>query len=134
VRVSTYGVTPIDVEGYEHEVDEDIDEFFDKDSLKLQLELAVRMAEVARSVSEWHRRMTAEKLNQSGQPVEMSKYPVGTRVFFYKPPSKQEADNNCRRGEAHRSLCSTSESDKAHWHQISSTTPIRRSQWDKHHV
>ena len=40
------GVTPIDVGGYEHEVDEDIDEFFDKDSLKLQLELAVRMAEV----------------------------------------------------------------------------------------
>jgi hypothetical protein len=55
-------VTPIDVE---HEVDEDIDEFFDKDSLKLQLELSVRMAEVSRSVSEWHRRMTAEKLNQS---------------------------------------------------------------------
>jgi hypothetical protein len=30
------GVTPIDVGGYEHEVDEDIDEFFDKDSLRLQ--------------------------------------------------------------------------------------------------
>jgi hypothetical protein len=79
--------------GYQHEVDEDIDEFFDKDSLKLQLELAVRMAEFARSVSEWHRRMTADKLNQSGQPVDMSKYPVGTGVFFYKQPSKQEVDN-----------------------------------------
>ena len=33
------GVAPIDVGGYEHEVDEDIDEFFDKDTLKLQLEL-----------------------------------------------------------------------------------------------
>ena len=85
--------------GYEHEVDEDIDECFDKDSLKLQLELAVRMAEVARSVSEWHRRMTAEKLNQSGQPVDMTKYPVDTRVFFYKPPSKQEADNKGRRAK-----------------------------------
>jgi hypothetical protein len=85
--------------GYEHEVDEDIDEFFDKDSLKLQLELAVRMAEVTRSASEWHRRMTAEKLNQSGQPVDMSKYPVSTRVFFYKPPSKQEADNKGRRAK-----------------------------------
>ena len=93
------GVTPIDVGGYEHEVDEDIDEFFDKDTLKLQLELSVRMAEVARSVSEWHRRMTAEKLNQSGQPVDMSKYPVGTKVLFYKPPSKQEADNKGRRAK-----------------------------------
>jgi hypothetical protein len=36
------------------------------------------MAEVARSVSEWCRRMTAEKLNQSGQPVDMTKYPVCT--------------------------------------------------------
>jgi hypothetical protein len=85
------------VGGYEHEVDEHIDDFFDKDSLKLQLELAVRIAEVARSVSEWHRRMTAEKLNQSRQPVDMSKYPVGTRVFFYKPSSKQEADSKGRR-------------------------------------
>jgi hypothetical protein len=89
------------VGGYEHEVDEDIDEIFDKDSLKLQLELAVRMAEVARSVSEWHRRMTAEKLNQSGQSVDMTKYPVGTRVFFYKPPSKQEADNKAGRRAKH---------------------------------
>ena len=85
--------------GYEHEVDEDIDEFFDKDSLKLQLELAVRMAEVSRSVSEWHRRMTAEKLNQSGQPVDMTKYPVGTKVFFHRPPSKQEADSKGRRAK-----------------------------------
>ena len=96
-RARLTNVTPIDVGGYEHEVDEDIDEFFDKDSLKMQLELAVRMAEVARSVSEWHRRMTAEKLNQSGQPVDMSRYPVGTKVFFYKPPSKQEADGKGRK-------------------------------------
>ncbi len=39
-RARLNGVTPIDVGGYEHEVDEDIDEFFDEDSLKLQLELA----------------------------------------------------------------------------------------------
>jgi hypothetical protein len=93
------GVTPIDVGGYEHEVKEDIDEIFDKNSLKLQLELSVRMVEVSRSVSEWHRRMTAEKLNQSGQPVDMSKYPIGTKVFFYKPPSKQETDSKGRRAK-----------------------------------
>ena len=98
-RARLNGVAPNDVGGYEHGVDEDIDEFFDKDSLKLQLELAVRMAEVARSVSEWHRRMTAEKLNQWGQPVDMTKYPVGTKVFFYKPPSKQESDSKGRRAK-----------------------------------
>ncbi len=98
-RARLNGATPIDVGGYEHEVNEDIDEIFDKDSLRLQLELAVRMTEVARSVSEWHRRMTAEILNQSGQPVDMSKYPVGTRLFFYKPPSKQEADSKGRRAK-----------------------------------
>jgi hypothetical protein len=43
--------------------------------------------------------MTAEKLNQSGQPVDMTKFPIGTRVFFYKPPSKQEADNKGRRAK-----------------------------------
>ena len=96
-RARLSNVTPMDGGGYEHSVDEDIDEFFDKDSLKLQLEMAVRMAEVARSVSEWHRRMTAEKLNQSGQPVDMTKFPIGTSVFFYKPPSKQEADSKGRR-------------------------------------
>jgi hypothetical protein len=57
------------------------------------------MAEVSRLVSEWQRRMTAENLNQSGQPVDMSKYPIGTKVFFYKPPSKQEADSKGRRAK-----------------------------------
>jgi hypothetical protein len=34
-RARLNGVTPIDVGEYEHEVDDDIDDFFDKDSLKL---------------------------------------------------------------------------------------------------
>ena len=29
----------------------------------------------------------------------MSKFPVGTKVFFYKPPSKQEADSKGRRAK-----------------------------------
>jgi hypothetical protein len=33
-RARLNSVTPIDVGGYEHEVDEGIEEFFDKDSLK----------------------------------------------------------------------------------------------------
>ncbi len=86
------------------------------------------MAQVARSVSEWHTRMTAEKLNQSGQPLGTSKYPVGGRVSFSNLSSKQEADSKGRRspkGETYWSLsllvCRTSEIDKAHWHQISTT-------------
>ena len=43
--------------------------------------------------------MTAEKLNQSGQPVDLSKYPIGTKVFFYRPPSKQEVDSKGRRAK-----------------------------------
>ncbi len=41
-RARISSTTPIDVGGYEHEVDEDINTIFGKDSLKLQLELAVR--------------------------------------------------------------------------------------------
>ena len=46
---------------------EDVDQFFDQSIIKEQLELAVRMAEVVRATSEWHRRMTSENLSQSGQ-------------------------------------------------------------------
>jgi hypothetical protein len=38
---------------------EDVDEFFDQSDIKEQFELAMRMAKVTRSTSEWHRRMTA---------------------------------------------------------------------------
>jgi hypothetical protein len=42
---------------------EDVDAFFDQGIIKEQLDLAVRMAEVVRSTSEWHRRMTSENLS-----------------------------------------------------------------------
>ncbi len=31
--------------------------------------------------------------------MDKSKYPVGTKVFFYRPPSKQEADSKGRRAK-----------------------------------
>ncbi len=34
---------------------EDVDAFFDKSVIKEQFELAMRMVEVARATSEWHR-------------------------------------------------------------------------------
>jgi transposase InsO family protein len=51
---------------------EDVDQFFDQSVIKEQLELAVRMAEVVRSTSEWHRIMTSENLSQSGYAVNLS--------------------------------------------------------------
>ncbi len=39
------------------------DQFFDRSVIKEQLELSVRMAEVVRATSEWHRRMTSENLS-----------------------------------------------------------------------
>ncbi len=59
---------------------EDVDAFFDQSIIKEQLELAVRMAEVVRATSEWHRRMTAENLSQSGQKVDLTKYVICNRT------------------------------------------------------
>ena len=70
---------------------EDVNEYFDKSIIKDQFELAMRMAEVARSTSEWHRRMTSENLSQSGQLVNLKDMPVGTKAYIYKPPTQQES-------------------------------------------
>ena len=69
---------------------EDVDQLFDQSIIKDQMELAVRMAEVTRATSEWHRRMTAENLSQSGYVVDLTKYTVGRKAFIYKPPTQAE--------------------------------------------
>ena len=69
---------------------EDVDQFFDQSIIKDQMELAVRMAEVTRSTSEWHRRMTAENLGQTGHEVDLTKYPIGHIAYIYKPPTQAE--------------------------------------------
>jgi hypothetical protein len=70
---------------------EDVNEYFDKSIIKDQFELAMRMAEVTRSTSEWHRRMTVENLGQSGQLVNLANMPIGSEAYIYKPPTQQEA-------------------------------------------
>jgi hypothetical protein len=57
------------------------------------------MAEVVRSTSEWHRRMTTENLSQSGQPVDLGKYVIGHKAYFYKPPSMNETITRGRRAK-----------------------------------
>ena len=85
--------------GRDGDILEDVDEFFDKSLVKDQFELAMRMAEVARSTSEWHRRMTSENLSQSGQLVDLTQMTIGTDAYVYKPPSQQEAINKGRRAK-----------------------------------
>jgi hypothetical protein len=75
----------------------DGDKFSDKSIVKNQFELAMRMAEVARPTSEYHRRMTSENLSQTGQLVDLANMPIGTEAYIYKPPSQQEAISKGRR-------------------------------------
>jgi hypothetical protein len=78
---------------------EDVDAFFDQSIIKEQLELAVRMAEVVRATSEWHRRMTADNLSQSGQAVDLGKYGIGHKAYLYKPPSMKDTIARGRRAK-----------------------------------
>jgi hypothetical protein len=76
-----------------------VDALFDQSVIKEQLELTVRMAEVVRATSEWHRRMTAENLSQSGQKVDLTKYVIGPKAYFYKPPSMNDTITRGRRAK-----------------------------------
>jgi hypothetical protein len=78
---------------------EAVDEIFDKSIVNDQFELAMRMAEVTRSTSEWHRCMTSENISQTGQLVDLTNMPIETEAYIYKPSSQQEAINKGRRGK-----------------------------------
>jgi hypothetical protein len=72
---------------------------WDKSLPKKVLELAARMATVAQSHSEWHRRMTSEKLNQANRQFDDSQLQVGMKVYFYRPPSQQEVSVKGRKAK-----------------------------------
>ena len=57
------------------------------------------MSEVAKSTSEWHRRMKAPNLGQNGRKIQLEKYKPGTKVYFYKPPSAKEAEIKGRKAK-----------------------------------
>jgi hypothetical protein len=69
------------------------------------LKLAERLAAEAQSHSQWHKRMNAHNLNQSGAKVEDKGLNIGDQVYFYKPPTQQEI---ARRGRKAKHL--------AHYH------------------
>ena len=52
--------------------------------------LAERLAEEAQSQSQWHKRMNAHNLNQSGRQISDEPYQSGSQVYFYLPPTQQE--------------------------------------------
>ncbi len=78
---------------------EDVDKSFHSSELKSVVELAMRMAEIVRSTSEWHRRMSSKKLSQNGKCINYEALIPGAKVYFYKPPSMQEVEKRDRKAK-----------------------------------
>jgi hypothetical protein len=97
-RIMVTKANILDEGGRDGDALEDVDEYFDKRIVKDQFELAMRITEeVARSVLEWHRRMTPENFSQTGQLVNLSNMPIGSEAYIYKPPSQQDVIRKGRR-------------------------------------
>ena len=78
---------------------EDVSPTFDSSLTKSILELAMELVTEVRSITEWHRRMTHEHLNQSGRVINLDKLAVGTDVYFYKPPTVQDVKQKGRKAK-----------------------------------
>jgi hypothetical protein len=76
---------------------EDVDKSLDSSELKSVMELAMRMAEIVCSASEWHRRMSSSKLSQNEKCINYEGLIPGAKVYFYKPPSAQEVEKRRRK-------------------------------------
>ena len=78
---------------------EDISNHFDTSLHKAMLELSMTLANTANGESEWHRRMTSQKLNQTGKKVAEDLLKLRSKVYFYKPPSQQETNRLTRKAK-----------------------------------
>ncbi len=82
--------------------DGDVTEDSNSDELQGQvknlIELSMRMTEVVKSTSEWHWRMTTQKL-ANGRKINDEDYKIGSKVYFYKPPSAAEAEKRGRKAK-----------------------------------
>ncbi len=67
--------------------------------MKHILEKAVEIVEEVRVVSEWHRRMTHEGLNQKRQRYNMNHLVEGAKVYFYRPPSILDVAKKTRKAK-----------------------------------
>ena len=70
------------------------------------LELATRLVAVAQQNTEWHRRMTSERLNQAGKPISQTEIPPGSQVYFFKPPTQAQALKHRRMAKHLNHYCS----------------------------
>jgi hypothetical protein len=66
------------------------DKTWEKSLFPKVFKLAERLASEAQRQSQWHKRMNANNLNQSGAKVDEKGFNPGDRVYFYKPPTQQE--------------------------------------------
>ncbi len=98
-RIQATRYAPTAERGRDGDTLEDVDQFFDQSMIKEQLELAVRMAEVVRTTSEWHRRTTSQNLSQSRHVVNLDNYQIGKQAYLYKPPSMAETIARGRRAK-----------------------------------
>ncbi len=78
--------------------------------------------EEVKAISEWHRRMTHEGLNQKGQRYNMDHLVEGAKVYFYRPPNvlarcRQEDEES----QAHRSLRRACGDRQEDWKSLFST-------------
>jgi hypothetical protein len=63
------------------------------------LEKAVEIAEEVKATSEWHRRMTHERINQKGQRYNLDHFVDGAKVHFYTAPSVLDVEKRTRKAE-----------------------------------
>jgi hypothetical protein len=87
------------LEGQEGDEIEDSEPSELQGKIKDLIELAMRMVEVAKATSEWHRRMTSDNLSQNGKKINLEDYQIGTEVYFYKPPTALEAEKKGRKAK-----------------------------------
>ncbi len=81
------------------EILEDVSPVFDGSAVKHILEKAIEIAEEVKAMSEWHRRMSHESLNQKGQRYNLDHYVAGAKVYFYRPPSILDVTKRTRKAK-----------------------------------
>jgi hypothetical protein len=79
------------------EILEDVSPVFDWSAVKHILEKAVEIAEELKAISEWHRRMSHESLNQKGQRYNLDHFVLGAKVYFNWPPSVLDVAKKTRK-------------------------------------
>ena len=78
-------------EGRSNDDMSDVSSRFDESAVKKIMELAMIFSEHAKTQSEWHRRMSSQKLDQTGKQRKTLPFAVGSKVWYYRPPTQEEA-------------------------------------------